>query len=224
MKEGHLMNTIQLAIFDMDGLLFDTERLFMNEKGKVMKDYGLIQREEDYIRTLGTSGNTLSRILHELYGPDYPEKEITDRTRAAVNQYITRNGPPVKSGIPELLEFLKRQKIPCCVATSSPAAVAASYIRQAGLSAFFSFIIGGDEIAHSKPDPEIFLTACRKQNVRPENAVVFEDSENGILAAWRGGIPVICIPDLKMPEPEIAEKTVAVCETAGKVIEAFGNI
>lgn len=211
------MKQPRLAIFDMDGLLFDTERLFMNKKGEVMKDYGLIQKEDDYKKTIGTAGETLSRILREIYGPDYPEEEITDRTREAVNQHIKTHGLPVKPGIPKLLATLKKNGIPCCIATSSPAAVAASYVRQAGLDGYFSFLIGGDEITHSKPDPEIFLTACRKADTAPADALVFEDSENGVLAASRGGIPVICIPDLKQPDPEIARKAAAVCRSANEV-------
>ena len=206
----------ELIIFDMDGLLFDTERLFMNLKGTVLEEYGYEHREEDYIRTIGTAGETLHAILHEIYGPDYPADAISRRTRELVDQSIEENGPPVKPGIPELLAVLAEQKIPCCVATSTDSSVAASYIKKAGLTPYFSFIIGGDLITRSKPDPEIFLKACGQAGVRPENALVFEDSENGILAADAAGIPVICIPDLKEPSVEIAAKTLAVLNNAGE--------
>lgn len=208
---------LELVIFDMDGLLFDTERLFMDMKGRVLAEYGYEHREEDYIRTIGTAGTKLHEILYEIYGADYPAEAISRRTRQLVDQRIRQDGPAVKPGIAKLLETLAQAGIPCCVATSSPAATAASYIERAGLASYFSFIIGGDAITHSKPDPEIFLKACGRAGIRPAHALVLEDSGNGILAASAAGIPVICIPDLEEPAPAIADKALAVVRDAGQV-------
>ena len=203
-----------LLIFDMDGLIFDTERLFMNLRADIMAEYGYVHREEDYLRTLGTSGENLSRILREIYGPAYPADKISRRTRAAQLDRIRSSGPPVRPGIPELLDWAAQQQITCCVATSTASSHAREFLKLAGLAEYFSFVIGGEEVSRSKPDPEIFLLACTKASVAPERALVLEDSENGVLAADRAGIPVICIPDLKQPDPKIAKKAAAVCDSA----------
>ena len=94
-------------------------------------------------------------------------------------------------------------------------------LRLGDIRPYFSFIVGGDQVSHSKPHPEIFLTACSAGGVAPEHALVLEDSENGILAADAAGIPVICIPDMKYPAPEIANKTAAIVKTAADVIPLF---
>ena len=207
-----------LFIFDMDGLLFDTERLFMNIRAEVLAEYGYVHRDEDYMKTIGTSGENLRAILRDIYGPDYPEAAISAESRSRQQDYIRKNGPGVKPGIRSLLEWAKKHAIPCCVASSTHANYVNEFLRLAGLDDFFSFVIGGDQVTRSKPDPEIFLLACEKADTPPSKALVLEDSENGVLAAVRGGIPVICIPDLKQPSEEIIQKAAAVVSNAEEVI------
>ncbi|MCD8156588.1 MAG: HAD family phosphatase, partial [Clostridiales bacterium] len=171
---------LQLVIFDMDGLIFDTERLFMMKKNEILTEYGYPARQEDYVQTLGLSGSLLRDKLAELYGPDYPADEISAKTRAAVNTYMEENGPSVKPGVRKLLQWLVKRDIRCCVASSTRRSYAEKYLRLAGLEAYFSFAIGGEEVQRSKPEPDIFLLACERAGVRPGNALVLEDSENGI--------------------------------------------
>lgn len=216
------MRLPQLFIFDMDGLLFDTERLFMSKRAGILPSYGYVHREEDYLRTLGTSGSELAAVLTDIYGPDYPADEISARSRAAQMQHMRENGAPVKEGILELLTWIRQKDIPCCVATATDAVHADEILKLGNIRSFFSFIIGGNQVTHSKPNPEIFLTACRQGNVTTDNALVLEDSENGILAADAAGIPVICIPDMKYPEAPIAEKTTALVQNASEVMALFG--
>lgn len=210
-----------LAIFDMDGLIFDTERLFMTTKDGVMKEYGYTQQKDDYIHTIGTCGQQLLDILHRLYGDDYPAEEISQKCRTLVTEKIRRDGPPTKPGIPELLAWFTDNHIPCCVASSTKHDIVTEYLRLANLDNYFSFVIGGDQVPRSKPNPDIFLTACQRAGIRPEAALVLEDSENGILAASNGNIPVVCIPDLKLPSEGIAKKTAAIVSTAADVISLF---
>lgn len=212
------MRLPQLAVFDMDGLIFDTERLFMNLKAGVMQEYGYTHREEDYIRSIGTAGKQLADLLTEIYGPDYPAEEISKKTRQLMAAEIENHGLKIKPGIEPLLKWLRKRGVPCCVASSTPREYVGQYLARSGLDEYFSFIVGGDEIKRSKPEPDIFLHACAHFHVAPGCALVLEDSENGILAAANAGIPVVCIPDLKMPAPEIAAKAAAVVNTAADVI------
>ena len=206
-----------LAIFDMDGLIFDTERLFMTTKDSVMKEYGYTQQKDDYIHTLGTCGQQLLDILHRLY----PAEEISQKCRTLVTEKIRRDGPPVKPGIPELLAWFAANNVPCCVASSTKHDIVAEYLHLAKLDKYFAFVIGGDQVQRSKPNPDIFLAACQCADISPEHALVLEDSENGILAASNAHIPVICIPDLKVPSENIAQKTAAIVSTAADVIQLF---
>ena len=216
-----MMRLPELFVFDMDGLLFDTERLFMNKRAEILPAYGYVHREEDYIRTLGTSGDHLKVVLTEIYGPEYPADEISQRSRALQLAHMREHGAPVKEGIKDLLTWIANKGIPCCVATATAAVHADEILRLGDIRPYFSYIIGGDQVSHSKPHPEIFLTACKTGGVTPENAIVLEDSENGILAADAAGIPVICIPDMKYPASEIANKTAAIVKTAADVIPLF---
>ncbi len=215
------MRLPELFVFDMDGLLFDTERLFMNKRAEILPEYGYEHREEDYIRTLGTSGPELHQILNEIYGTDYPADKISQRSREAQLSHMREHGAPVKEGVCELLSWIAAKGIPCCVATATASVHADEILKLGNIRQFFSFIVGGDQVTHSKPNPETFLTACKKGGVAPEHAIVLEDSENGILAAAAGGIPVICIPDMKYPDAEIAKKTAAIVKTAADAITLF---
>ena len=206
------------VIFDMDGLIFDTERLFMNEKNRILLEYGYPARESDYIQTLGLGGAALNEKLAALYGPSYPADEITERTRMRVTAHIRAHGPTVKPGIRTLLVQLRELGIPCCVATSTPGPIAAEYLALAELDSYFARVLGGEAVTHSKPAPDLFLAACACLAAEPAHALVLEDSENGILAAAAAGIPVICIPDLKQPDPRIAERAAAVLHSADEVI------
>ncbi len=214
---------MKLVIFDMDGLLFDTERLFMNKKNELLPAYGYAAREEDYIATLGLSDAALIQKMQEIYGEDYPAEEITARVREKVNAHIRAYGPPVKPGIKALLEALREKGIACCVASSTRREDVELYLAQAGLQQYFAFVIGGDEVARSKPAPDIFLKACDEGGVKPAQALVLEDSENGIRAAAAAGIPVICVPDLKAPGAEVAELCFAIAKDAGIVASLIEN-
>lgn len=225
-KRGIRMNLSglpELVIFDMDGLMFDTERLFRDHLKIAAAGYGYEITNELYAKTLGTSGVVLREIMCGQLGPDYPLEEISAETWVLVNQYIDECGIPVKPGIPELLEWLCTQHIPCCVASSTHSDKVKHHLKAAGLDAYFSHVTGGDMVERSKPDPEIFLTACASMHTAPQDALVLEDSSNGVRAALAGEIPVICIPDLKQPDPDLPDQTVAVLTSASDVITYLGQ-
>lgn len=211
----------KLAIFDMDGLLFDTERVFMDSQAKIHKKHGYDFKPEDYIETIGLFGANRYRKLRELYGSAYPAEDIFQETRALADEYVKNNIPEVKPGIKELLVFFSSHKVRCCVASSSPKKSIAMTVEKGGLMRYFDFIIGGDEITNSKPDPEMFLKACEKAGAAADEAIVLEDSENGLSAAYAGGIPAICIPDMKQHGKDTIDKAIALVTTAADVHTLF---
>jgi beta-phosphoglucomutase-like phosphatase (HAD superfamily) len=126
-------------------------------------------------------------------------------------------------GIPELLEFFKGNGTICCVASSTVTPMVEKYLNIAGIRDYFKHIIGGDQVKNSKPNPEIFLKALGKTPFNKDEAVIFEDSENGIRAAHAAGIPVICIPDLKYPNDSLKELPIHIVDSALDVIDLYSE-
>ena len=200
----------QCFIFDMDGLIFDTELIFMNQLAVVMAEKGYSLSRKVYEDSLGMAGEPLKQLMLSEYGSEYPFEEMGEKSRKMVDVIADTVGLPVKPQIRSLLKWLKEQGIVCAVASSSQSDVVRHYLEKAELLSFFREIIGGEMVERSKPEPDIFLLACEKCRVLPENAVVLEDSENGIRAAFAAGIPSICVPDLKSPCEEVQKMTSAI--------------
>lgn len=213
------MHKTQYVIFDMDGLMFDTERLAMIAMQKVYAKYGYQLTEEIYLKLVGTNGVVSLNILHEHFGKDLPFEILEQETRDLMDIEIQQNGLPFKPGLETLLKYLKANNIPCAVASSTNHRYVEQYLTIAKLKDYFTFIIGGDEVTKTKPFPDIFLKALQKANVEASHALVLEDSENGILASCRAEIPVICIPDMKIHGKEINDLCLAVLPSLDKVID-----
>ena len=201
-------------IFDMDGLIFDTELIFMNQLAVAMAEKGYSLSRRVYEDSLGMAGEPLKKLMLSEYGEGYPFEEMGAKAREMVNVIADTVGLPVKPQIRALLEWLKEQGIVCAVASSSSSGAVRHYLEEAGLLSFFQEIIGGEMVEHSKPQPDIFLLACKKCQVSPEHSVVLEDSENGIRAAYAAGIPSICVPDLKWPCKEVQEMVSVIVSSA----------
>lgn len=217
------MKMPELVIFDMDGLIFDSERLFMREMNNVMKNYGYSITEEQYVSLLGLCDGMLISKMKEMFGDDYPFKEISSKTREKTTLCAKNGELKIKDGIIELLKFFKEHNVPCTVASSTYAVHVKKYLEISGIDSYFKDITGGDSVKRSKPEPDIFLIACKKFGIKPENALVLEDSENGITAAYRAGIPVVCIPDMKYPDEEHLKKTALCLKTADMLIQNLKN-
>lgn len=211
-----MVTTMDRVIFDMDGIIFDSERLFMRELTEVLSEHGYEMTEDKYVQTLGLTGKALEKKVKSLFGEDYPHLEMSRITRNRVNDIAFCGGLPVKKGIKELLEYLKSKNISCAVASSTHSPYVEKYLETSGLRKYFDTVIGGEMAERSKPEPDIFLMALG--NIKSENALVLEDSTNGILAAHRANIPVICIPDMVYPTDEVKMLTTAVLDNAADVI------
>lgn len=209
---------LKKAIFDMDGLIFDSERLFMEHLGKVMAERGYELTKEIYVESLGMGPKSIEKYMTGIYGKDYPVYEVGQLARERMKEQALR-GLPIKRGILELLEFLKENNIECVVASSTETRFVEKYIEGAGLKKYFTSMIGGEQVKDSKPNPDIFLRALG--DTEKSAAVVFEDSENGVRAAINAGIDVICIPDMKRPAKELEEKSIACIDDAKGAIEVL---
>lgn len=196
---------IEGAVFDMDGLMFDTERLSMDAWSAALAEFGYTYTDELGKSIRGRNDRDIHAVLSKTYGEDTPCLEIHQRTWDKMEHRLATEGVPEKPGLHELLEWLKQKGIPCALATSSHRAKAERRCRASGVWEYFSTVICGDMITHSKPAPDIFLKAAEGIGARPENCLVFEDSFNGVRAGHAGGLITIMVPDLDQPTPEICE-------------------
>lgn len=205
----------------MDGLIFDSERLFFQHKRQVCAEYGYEETEETYAVTLGLNGAILKETLLKQKGPDYPAEEISRISRERMIKTVRNSGIPVKPGIRDLLEYLKDHQIPCAIASSTHIDFVKEYLSIAGLTDYFTAIIGGNMVSKSKPEPDIFLAAATAIGCAPSECLILEDSENGILAAHNAKIPVICIPDMKYPAPRFKEFTFDLKDDATQLLDTI---
>lgn len=207
------------VIFDMDGLMIDSERVTYNEYVKKLEQLGHHDfTEELYRNCLGKNKQGICQVFIDHYGQDFPMTEVWDDVHVWIDESL-RQYVPKKKGLVELLEYLKANNYKTIVATSSGRARVDEILKNADLTKYFDDTICGDEVTHGKPHPEIFLTACQKLGVAPEDALVLEDSEAGILAAYDGHIDVICVPDMKYPEPQFVEKVTKIVDSLDQVID-----
>ncbi len=207
------------VIFDMDGLMIDSERVTYNEYVKKLAQLGHHDfTEELYRNCLGKNKQGICQVFIDHYGQDFPMTEVWDDVHVWIDESL-RQYVPKKKGLVELLEYLKTNNYKTIVATSSGRARVDEILKNAELTKYFDDTICGDEVIHGKPHPEIFLTACQKIDVKPEEALVLEDSEAGILAAYDGHIDVICVPDMKYPEQQFVEKVTKIVDSLDEVID-----
>ena len=201
---------ITAVIFDMDGLMIDSERVTFEGYKHVLAKHNLTLSLEAYKTLLD-------------YGDDFDVEE----TIKAVHQYMAdlfeNEGVPLKEGLIELLKYLKENDYKTIVATSSQRHRVDHILELSGLQKYFDDSICGDEVTKGKPDPEVFLKSCQKLGITPDEALVLEDSESGINAAYSAGIKVICIPDLKYPDHKFAIMTNKIMDNLSNVRDYLAN-
>lgn len=194
---------IDLVIFDMDGLMFDTETV-SREAWKIAGEKVNIPVDDNlFSEFLGTNSTHITNLLINKFGEDSLYKELISERNILSDKLIDTNGLGVKKGLKELLTHLKQNNIKRAVATSTSRERAIKLLTLGDVVNDFDYIICGDEVVESKPNPEIFLKVAEKLNVKPENCIVLEDSRFGIYAAKSAGMNAIMVPDLLEPDEEL---------------------
>ena len=184
------------VVFDMDGLMFDSERIVQLSWHRAGDRIGYSRVGDNIYNTLGMNAARRKVYFQEVYGPDFPFDTFQAYSREAFQTEVAQNGLPMKPGLIELLNFLKESHIPAAVATSSSQEYALGNLNRAGIFSYFSGFIAGNMVSHGKPHPEIYLKACEQLHVSPEHALALEDAPNGIRSAHAAGLHPIIIPDL----------------------------
>lgn len=187
---------MKYVIFDMDGVLFDTESITLQCWLKVCEPYGLKNVKETFIRCVGTNEVTTEKIFLEEYGPKYPIHQIKVDEEELVRQTIRKEGPIKKPYSEYILQELTKCGFEIALASSTDEADVRHEIKMAGFDKYFKHVIGGDKVSNGKPDPEIFLKAAAMLGCDPKDAFIIEDSYNGIRAAHKAGAKPIMVPDM----------------------------
>ncbi len=197
------MNNIKAVIFDMDGVLFDTERVYLESWIKVFKEYGYTMTKEMYIPLMGTGRKNVKEVFKKTFGDNIPIEEMYLKKDELLFKAIDNNEVPLKLGAIDILCYLKKEGYKIALATSAKRDRVTKQIKANNMNNMFNAIVCGDDVVNSKPDPEIFLKAAKKLDVNPENCVVIEDSLAGIKGANKGGMKGFHVEDLKKADDEI---------------------
>ncbi len=215
---------IQGVIFDMDGLMTDTERLFLRCWCEIMRQRGLPEHREVVAHCIGLDHSETRRYIAEMLGADFDYLTVM-REVGVMSQRICKNqGVPVRPGLYPLLDYLDREGIPYAVATSTVYENARWRLENIGVWDRLHGLVTGDMVARGKPEPEIFEKAAKTLGLAPESCLVLEDSPHGILAAHRAGCVPVMIPDLKQPDPETQALLFARKDRLDQVIELLREI
>lgn len=190
------------VIFDMDGLMLDSEVIFKAAWQQAGAALGYHLSDELYDSLVGCSNQEVEVVFCQTYGSDFPVLPFRQLWSELWEKQMQTTGVAIKPGLLELLDFLEQHQIPKAVGTSSEWKEADLSLKAAGIFHRFKTIVTVDQVGAGKPAPDIFLMALKRLGVVPENCLVFEDSNAGVKAAHKAGIPVVMVPDLQTPSEE----------------------
>lgn len=211
------MGKFKAVVFDMDGVLFDTEMICLEAWKQVGEDYHIEDIERTAIGCIGLNLTDTKAFFQNKYGADIDFAFYKEECSRHIREKIEKDGLPLKPGVKEILTFLKNRECRIALASSTAKSGVLKHIDRAGISQFFEVVIGGDMIEHSKPLPDIYLLACRELGIMPEQAIAIEDSPNGLRSAHAAGMYPIMVPDLIAPTPEVEALLYARCDSLFEV-------
>ena len=197
------MNNFKAAIFDMDGLLLDSEPLAKKAFDTICEQFGLGNMSDVFMRFVGTNTEKGNAVIKEALNGAVDAEHFNATWRGLYGTWVKDNPVPLKSGVKEVLEYLRLHHIPMAVATSSNTSIAQHKLGKSEIINYFDIVLGGDQLTHSKPHPEIFLTAAASLTCDPSSCIAFEDSPNGVKSAVAAGMTVVQVPDLISPDAEL---------------------
>ena len=212
------MREYDAVVFDMDGVIFDSERCVLECWKEIAFKYRIEEIEKNFLACTGTTAAVTREIMINAYGTGFPYDDFAREASKAFHTKYDNGNLPVKPGVFELLDHLKTERKKTALATSTRRQTVLHQLEHAGLLDYFDEIITGDMVKKSKPDPEIYLLACENIDIKPENAYAIEDSYNGIRSAQAGGLKVIMVPDLLPPNEEMRTLTEAILDDLNEVI------
>lgn len=215
---------MKAVVFDMDGVLFDTEVLCMKAWVAVAEKLGLPGMEQVFPKCIGCNANGSRRYVMEAYGEDFDYAGFRAQASDWFWDYIRKNGLPVKPGAEEILRWLKEDGWIIGLASSTKRSTVVDHLEHAGMRDYFSTVVTGDMVEHGKPEPDIYLMACRELAAEPAAAYAIEDSPNGIRSAHAAGMMPLMVPDMLAPDEEMRALSVDIFKDLYGVLDFFAGL
>lgn len=203
---------VEGVIFDMDGLMFDTEPLWTDAWPIVLPEFGYPEVPAELPDACrGSAGEVTYRIIRSFLGEDAPAPAMWVRMKEEVHKMLEK-GVVKKPGLDELLAFLAENNIPMAIASSSPHDIIEMDLNNAGVRGYFTFIVSGEDVDRPKPDPQVFQVSAERMGTDPAKSLVLEDSLNGVRAGAAGGFITVMVPDMIAPTDEIKQLYTRECK------------
>lgn len=212
---------IKGAVFDMDGLMIDTEKLLVKFWRQAAGEFGYDMTIQNVLDIRSLSRKYAIPKLRGIFGEQFEFEQIRARRIQLMNDHIEKYGFEVKKGLFELLNYLRGNSFKIAVATATAYERAVKYLKMIGAFDYFDEIVCGNMIENGKPDPDIYLAAVKAIGLKPKECAALEDSPNGIMSAYSAGCRVIMIPDLSQPDESIKTMIDAVYESLDKAVDFF---
>lgn len=209
---------MRAVIFDMDGVLFDTESVCMKAWDYAGELMGVGKAGYMVLKTLGMNADKAIEIIRNEFGENFDAVKFKQTGREYSYHYFNTYGVPEKPGLYEILDYLKNQGYKIALASSTSSQSVHHHLKEKDIEKYFAAVICGDMVEKSKPEPDIYLKACAEISENPADCVAIEDSKNGLLSAHRAGMQVIMVPDLWQGEAETDSFLMAKCENLTEIM------
>lgn len=213
-----MKNDIKAVIFDLDGTLIDTEKIYRRVWPIAMKDLGYEFTFDQYLNLRSLGRPFAPRWFKDTYGEDFDYDEARRIRKGYFDEYVAEHGIQRKKGAVELLEYLRESGIVTAIATATDIDRALNYLKIVNLDGYFDKVISATQVPLGKPKPLVYLYACEQLGLKPSECLAVEDSPNGIKSAYRAGMKVIMVPDQSEPDGETREMLYECVESLDKII------
>lgn len=215
---------IEGVLFDMDGLVLDTEKLYSRFWMEACHFYGLPMTVEQSLRMRAANSQVGQANLHEFFGPEADYRRIREKRIELMDRFIEENGVELRPGIHPLLDYLDRRGIPAAIASSSPMERIQKHLSSVGLAHRFARLCSGYEVPTGKPAPDIYLHAAAALGRRAENCLALEDAPLGILSAHRAGCLSVMVPDQDQPDAQTRALLYAKADSLADIIDLMERL
>lgn len=209
---------IKGIIFDMDGLMIDTEKLLHKYWVQAANEFGYPMKVEHVLQIRSLAAKFAIPKLKDMLGAEFDYYKVRARRMELMNQHVEQYGLEKKKGLDELLDYAKKNGYAMAVATATDEERTTKYLKSIGTYSYFDEIVCGPMVANGKPEPDIYLEATKRLKLQPENCMALEDSPNGILSAYRAGCVPVMVPDLDEPSKETKEMLYGLASDLTQVI------
>ena len=220
-KKAALKNVPKAVIFDLDGTLIDTERFYHKVWPEAAEHFGYMMTDEQALQLRSLGRPFAPKKMKEWFGEDFNYDAVRAYRKRLFEQCVSNEGIKLKTGIKELLDFLKEKGVTIAVATATDTERTERYLKAAGVYEYFDKICSAADVKEGKPAPYVYIEACKQLGLMPEECLAVEDAPNGIKSAADAGCRVIFIPDQTQDEPEAEKLCLAKVQTADEIKQFF---